>query len=260
MVLLGSSFVPYITAMVQVGNQARFGPSFVYNSSFETSSFDNGFIGFLGIIGVLSYVFGLIGSIAFFQFSLFAFQSLNPEDRNAAFYRTRAMVYSINLTIAGFSQYVLGAYRAIQLTDNTAYIQVAFYVVRNPWFALIVGFGQMLNGIWGLARSKRLWDTRKGNFQIAIGLGWLLQLALQVLGQPSTVPGSAGLAPTTAALSFGLNLMPAYLDWKAYSTLEEIELDYYGLEDVEEYVDESVRESVAGSAVSLDLKEATKTD
>jgi hypothetical protein len=41
----------------------------------------------------------------------------------------------------------------------------------------------------------------------------------------------AGLVPTVAAFSFSLNLMPAYLDFKARTVPERITEEYYGLND-----------------------------
>lgn len=70
-----------------------------------------------------------------------------------------------------------------------------------------------------------------GAFKLSIWMGWLVQLVLQIIVQPSILPGADGAAapPTLTAFAFGMNFMPAYLDYKANSLPAEIDRSYYGL-------------------------------
>lgn len=81
-----------------------------------------------------------------------------------------------------------------------------------------------------------------GAFVTAIWVGWLIQLVVQILIQPSVLPGStaAALPPTVTAFAFGMNFMPAYLDYKANSLPAEITDQYYGLDStlLPEHADE----------------------
>jgi len=82
-----------------------------------------------------------------------------------------------------------------------------------------------------MARSVGILDFGGGVFQMSVWFGWLVQLVLQIITQPSSFPGGmvAPIAPTVAAFAFGLNLMPAYLDSKASSMPEDVMTSrYYG--------------------------------
>ena len=69
-----------------------------------------------------------------------------------------------------------------------------------------------------------------GLFVCMIWAGWFIQLVVQIIVQPSILPGAAAARapPTLTAFSFGMNFMPAYLDSKAKSLPENIDADYYG--------------------------------
>ena len=69
-----------------------------------------------------------------------------------------------------------------------------------------------------------------GIFVCMIWVGWFIQLVIQIIVQPSILPGAvaARAPPTLTAFSFGMNFMPAYLDSKAKSLPENIDADYYG--------------------------------
>jgi len=70
-----------------------------------------------------------------------------------------------------------------------------------------------------------------GAFPVSIWFGWLVQLAMQIITQPGSLPGGAAAAnaPTVAAFAFGLNFMPAYLDSKARNTPDVLGPEYYGI-------------------------------
>lgn len=74
-----------------------------------------------------------------------------------------------------------------------------------------------------------------GAFVCSIWFGWLVQLVLQIMVQPSILPGAtaARAPPTLAAFAFGMNFMPAFLDSKASSMPVELSREYYGLEPLE---------------------------
>ena len=54
---------------------------------------------------------------------------------------------------------------------------------------------------------------------------------MMIMTQISWADGGAlaPAAPTIATLTFGLHLLPAFMDFKARTTSEEISEDYYGL-------------------------------
>jgi len=74
------------------------------------------------------------------------------------------------------------------------------------------------------------WVSRHGNvFVWSIWFGWIAQLVIQILVQPSILPGFAGLRepPELTAFCFGINFMPAFLDSKSRSLPESIEPQFY---------------------------------
>jgi len=235
-VLTQTAFIPYITDMTNIGRSARnreLGIPAVYN---PTQS-DFTFVGVMGILGVLSYGFTFVGSISFMQFSLYAYQTGEAKARNASYYRGRMGFYCGMLFVAGLAQLLLGAYIIHNFGGGElemGAIAVAMFVVNFPAISVFVGSVQICNAIWGLARFLNLGGLGECKtsyaYQISIFIGWILQFALQVLTQVGYLPngdGTDALALITA-LSFGLNLMPAYLDYKARTVPETIDADYYG--------------------------------
>lgn len=197
---------------------------------------DNRLMGAMGILAVVTYGFGLVGSIAFFQFSLFAFQNGKPGDRNSHYFRGRLGAYAFMYFLGGLTQLILGAFIIARFgVSPGGPIQVAFYLINVPVFSVIVGLVQSLNGLWGFLRAFRLltFGDNDNSYQASIAVGWLIQMALQVIGQACWLPGSVGasLAPIVAAFSIGQTMMPAYLDYKMRNTPLTIEASYYGEED-----------------------------
>lgn len=192
------------------------------------------------ILGITSYGFTFVGSIAFMQFSLYAYQVGKPEDRPASYFRGRMGLYCGMLVLAGISQLLLGAeltkkYGGGSLTRGP--IGGAMYVVTFPVISIVVGFVQIVNGIWGIARSCGFYIISwEGDYiyQAAICFGWILQLALQIFVQVGYIPGNllAASPAVTATVSFGLSLMPAYLDYRTRNTPEALEKEHYGEMDV----------------------------
>jgi hypothetical protein len=101
---------------------------------------------------------------------------------------------------------------------------------------------QVLNGMWGIMRQCRVFKPNDGGaFVCSIYFGWLVQLVLQIMVQPSILPGPTSLQvpPTVTAFAFGMNFMPAYLDSKANSLPAEISREYYGLNPLpDDYIDD----------------------
>lgn len=91
----------------------------------------------------------------------------------------------------------------------------------------------MVNGIWGMLRKAGVLKSEDGGaFVSSVWFGWFVQLVLQIIVQPSILPGAAAARapPTLTAFSFGMNFMPAFLDSKANSLPPKISREYYGLE------------------------------
>jgi len=244
-----TAFIPYISGMVGVGNQIVNGPSFIMGvSSYGHTQMDNNFIGSMGILAIFAYGFGFLGAVSFLQFSLYAYQSGKPQDRNASYYRGRAGFYSFILFVAGVSQFLLGAYTLARFGSNltAAPVQVAFYVVPYPAIAIVVGLLQIINASWAFVRTFYPHSNSDNySLQASIAFGWLTQLVLQIVTQVGVLPAAAaGLAPVITAFAFGLNLMPAWLEYKARSVAETIDPGYYGLDTSEGSSEEEEMEPV----------------
>lgn len=245
-----TAFIPYITDMTNVGRTARDGEGFI-PADYYPSQRDYNLVGAMIILGIISYGFTFVGSISFMQFSLYAYQAGKPEDRPASYYKGRMGFYCGMLVIAGASQFALGAYLTMQydggaLTNGP--IGGAMYLVNFPIISIVVGFVQIMNGLWGLARSVGFlfFFEDDYSYQGSIAFGWILQLSLQIFSQVGYLPGDmAAAAPAViATLSFGLNLMPAYLDYKARDTPEMISKEYYcDLDTTEEQVEHKMEEA-----------------
>jgi len=139
--------------------------------------------------------------------------------------------------LAGLSQLMLGSFIQRNFGSGAlpATIGVAMYRVNFPAISITVGVIQVLNSLWGFARSYGVGvrGEKDINYQISMFAGWFLQVVLQAIVQVSYSPGGE-LAPastTITAMSVGLNMMPAYLDYKSRTVPEEITPDYYGMEE-----------------------------
>jgi len=234
-VITQTAFIPYLTDMTGIGRAAR--DEGLVPAVFEATRTDNNVVGICGILGVIAYGFTFVGSISFMQFSLYNYQTGKAASRNASYYRGRMGFYCTMLFAAGFSQLLLGSYIGANFVAGKLEtpIAVAMYVVNFPIASIIVGSVQILNSLWGLARFRNIAGLGERNncltFQASILMGWFVQFILQIVFQVGFLPGgeqSQALAAITA-LSLGLNLMPAYLDFKANTVPEEINADYYGL-------------------------------
>ena len=237
-VFVQTAFIPYITDMVNIGRTARDAKMFI-PEDYMPSQTDYNVVGAFAILSVIAYGFTFVGSISFMLFSLYAYQNGKPESRNAAYYRGRMGFYCGMLLLAGIAQLVLGSYINTNFGGGELEfgpIAVAMYVVSFPAITIFVGLTQILNGIWGLARCWKLKGFPESEdsytYQISIFIGWFLQFVLQAVTQVGYLPGgdaSQAVAIITS-LSVGLNLMPAYLDFKAHTMPEVFKAGYYTLE------------------------------
>jgi hypothetical protein len=240
MILTQTAFIPYFTGMVEVGRAARTGMAFI-PADYNPTESQVHFVGAMGILGIMSYGFTFVGSISFMQFSLYAYQAGKPESRPSKYYNGRMAFYTGMLFVAGLSQLLLGSFLASNFGEGGSLpfgpIAVKMYVVNFPAISILVGLVQICNAVWGFVRSRGLLigGSNSSNislFQVSMFAGWFLQVTLQIITQVSYSVGGtfAPAAPTVFCLSFGLNLMPAFLDFKMRNTPETILPEFYGLE------------------------------
>ena len=112
---------------------------------------------------------------------------------------------------------------------------VAMYTVYYPEMTIAMGTLQMVIGYFGIARHLDIVPASAGNhhFQAAILLQWTLMLAVQFLTQISLSfedECPRGL-PEMVLLSVGLNVLPAFLDYKMRTTPFNIPPSFYDLHD-----------------------------
>lgn len=178
------------------------------------------------------------------QFSLYAFQNSTPEERHSSYFASRLGFYSLVLCLAGISQLMLGAYllTSFDISEGKlsgGFVSVGPYTVVYPSMSMLVGALQVINGLWGFARSL---DVAHGGpddiiYGCSMAFQWMTMIGIQFICQIGYLPSNtkAGVAPTMVAMSFGLNFMTPFLDHKMRNTLEDIPVDYYGCSDEYEY-------------------------
>lgn len=194
----------------------------------------------MGVLAIISYWFGMLGSISLLLGSLQKFQEGKPEERPGSYYQGRLLFYSLVLALGGFAQLVVGAHLESIYNlgggplPNGAFVKVAMLLIRYPSLAITVGVVQIAIAIWGVLRYYGVLKPQDGGaFVAAVWFGWLVQLVLQIMVQPSILPGAvaARAPPTLTAFAFGMNFMPAFLDSKANSMPDDSEItpEYYGI-------------------------------
>jgi hypothetical protein len=238
MVMIQTAWISYITEMVVIGEASRHSveKNIFIPLAYEPTDSDVQFMGAVGIISLMMYAFAFIGSMSFMVWSLHSYTTNDPGIHCGSYFKGRMTFYSAVLAVAGFMQFLLGCYLESRFNTNTAendVIAVSVFVVSFPEISIYVGLLQMINGVWGVARSFDMCmmkDMDMQVFQYSMGFQWLNVLILQIVVQVSYLTGDlkANLAPILAALSLGLNLMPAYLDHKMNTMPETMPDDYYG--------------------------------
>ena len=238
MVITQLAWIPYIVDLTATGRGAQSDPAdntFI-PTAYNPTSFDVKFIGAMGVLSIIGYGFGFLGSLSFMEFSLFAYQSGKPQDRSGVYYRSRMSFYMMLLSLVGFTQLCVGSLSLSiagsgPLGDGP--IAVAAYVVFFPEISIFIGLLQLVMGLWGLARrfGSLVGGADDHSYQIAMAFTWCCVLSMMVMTQVSWAAGDtiAGASPTIATLTFGIHLLPAFLDFKARSTPDVLPEDYYGV-------------------------------
>lgn len=187
----------------------------------------------MGIVAIATYGLAFVGSISFMVFCLHAYNAGKPEERSGSYFRGRLGFYSCILALGGLVQMMLGAYCRVAF-DRTVLdegpVGAAFLIVSYPAISIFVGLIQVVNGIWGIVRSLGCHNgPNDAYYQILLAVQWVLVLSLQCIVQVGYLPGGelAAAAPSIAAVSLGINLMPAFLDHKMRSLPSQFDADYY---------------------------------
>lgn len=226
------AFVPYVSDMVFVGIAARDRSDAMIPSGYEAEQSDYNFVAAMGILSILVYGFAFVGSISFMLFSLHSFEREKPH--NATYYRKRLFVYCTALLLAGFAQLSLGSYVMFEfgtgdLTKASGPIGVAMLTVTFPEMNIVVGILQVYNAVWGILRGGNVVESNDNAFAASVFFGWLIQYILQVLTQIGHLEGGTkgSAAAGVTAVMIGLNLMPAFLDYKVRSIPEVLDIYFY---------------------------------
>jgi hypothetical protein len=233
LVIVQTAWIPYITDMTNVGKLAATGAAFIppiYNPTVSEVHA----VGAFGILGVFSYGACFLGSLAFMIFSLFAYQAGKPGDRSASYFRGRLRVYSFLVFVAGVAQLsfgvlVLSEYGSGPLVPAPG---VAMFTVTFPEISIFVGLIYILNGTFGFFRATLSYPKGEDNtFQYGIAFQYFCTVVLMIVVQISYLPGGAlaAAAPSRSCLTLGAHVLPAFLDFKARSTPENLPENYYGL-------------------------------
>ncbi len=247
------SWVPFATGIIQVGvatsspyitdTTTSWSEELVFLEEYVVNPFipedylpnknDVIFLGCMGILGLISYGVGFFGSLAFLEFSLYSFDAGKPTRRDGTYYRGRLLFYSFVVLIAGMSQILFGAYIIFEFGGGrlSPPIGVAMYRVSFPEITVAVGAIQMVVGYHGVGNYLRLFPVgpNNNNFQILALIGWVLQLILQYIVQIGYVEGNANSAALTslALYSFGISILPPFLDYKMRTTPISFNEEYY---------------------------------
>jgi hypothetical protein len=232
-----SAFIPYITDMTNVGKLAQMpvdANTFI-PQAYNPTETDVRFVGAMGILAIITYGFAFVGGISFMVFCLHAYNIGKPEERSGSYFQGRLGFYGGILAVAGLVQMMLGAYCRVAfgfgvLEDGP--VQAAMLTVTFPILSVFVGLFQVLMGVWAVFRSV---GYHKGpndfGFQIFLAFQWMLVLTIQCITQIGYLPEGAlaAAAPSFAAMSLSLTLMPAFLDHKMRTLPRQFSVDYYTL-------------------------------
>mmetsp|Transcript_19495 Transcript_19495/g.28675 ORF Transcript_19495/g.28675 Transcript_19495/m.28675 type:complete len:636 (-) Transcript_19495:99-2006(-) len=235
-VLTQFGWLPLIGRVIQIFLDMSSDPSnnkFI-DKSYNPDTLDVMFFGWVGIIATVAYVGTFVGSLAFFQFSIYAYQVGRAVDRPSSYYKSRALYYNFLLLLAGSSLAISGVYilRRHDAGPLSPPINIAnIYVVTYPEMSIFVGVLQVVIAFTGFARCVRLHRgfNTSHSFQVKCFLTWIFMVVIQILVQlghdgSNTVDISGS---TLGCLFLALIFMPAFLDFKMYETPKKITLDFY---------------------------------
>lgn len=238
------------------------------HSTYDPSLQDIRFFGAMGFFGILGWYVGLMGSLSLIVFALHAFQTGNPESRNRAFYQSRLVFYSVFALLAAGSQLLLGVY--VMGTFGRGPLQrpvtVAMYVIVYPEIAVACGCVQAVTALFGFARAAGV-SAQPDNhlYQCMAWFSWFVTIAGTAMAQVYLLPGAdgAGRAPTLSVLTFGIHMLPAFLDFKMRNLPFAFPLDYYNttaMVDVEDGVTMNEAGSESGSDVNVEQPKTTEIE
>lgn len=257
------AWMPFITDLTDVGKAARSGAAFI-PPAYDPSEGDVKFVGAMGMMGILGYGTGFLGSLAFIQFSLYAFQAGKPDARNGSYYKGRLTFYSFCLFVVGLSQLMLGSYVRTNIGSGpleSGPVAVAMYIVHFPEISIFVGVVQVLNALFGMARSFGMHSGSNDHiFQATTYFQWLCTVTFQILVQVAYAPGgaAAAAAPSQTMLTMGINFIVAYLDYKMRSTPDELPHDYYFIEEASDSDKEEVEVEDVEAVANLEVEAVAK--
>ena len=229
-VLVQLAWIPYVTDLQMLVRMALdasdedvfIGTSLEDDDGYILTKTDTQFIASMGFLGVLGYGLGMVGSMAFMAFALYAFQSGKPEARPGSYYRGRLVFYCFFLALCGLSQMLLGTYIytgidvspfSMVLLDYP--IEISMYSVAYPEIAVYVGCVQIVIALFGMVRARGF-IKNNSLFQMACFWNWLVILSLTIctqlyFNQDASIMGTPA---SRVCLMMGINLFPAYLDYK----------------------------------------------
>jgi hypothetical protein len=201
------------------------------------------FFGAMGIMGIIAYGVAFFGALAFTEFTLYAFDMNKPMARNAEYYRGRLLFYTFILVLAGTSQLLLGVYSLTEYGSGPLEppLVVAMYTISFPEIAITLGILQMLVGYFGMARYLGYVPVGPKNheYQIMLLIQFIAMVALQYLTQIGYAPDNddedegattgAGTIISLVLLSVGLNVLPAFLDYKMRTMPQPVTKEYFGI-------------------------------
>ncbi|KAL3914682.1 MAG: hypothetical protein SGILL_006005 [Bacillariaceae sp.] len=200
--------------------------------SYDPTAQDVRFVGAMGFLGIVAWYVGLFGSLSSIQFTLYAFQSGNPESRNKAYYQSRYIFYSTIFLLAGASQLLLGVYIMKEFGSGPLPrpISTAMYVVMYPEISIGVGALQASTALYGFVRASGVTATPTNHYyQCTIWFCWLVTIAGTAMAQVYSLPDGmgAGRAPSLVVLTLSLHLLLSFVDFKMRTIPHQFPLEYY---------------------------------
>lgn len=234
MIIIQTAWIGYITDMTAVGRASKLPAEMngFIPLAYDPEDIDVKFVGSMGILGIMCYGFAFVGPMAFMVWSLNAYTTGKTDSHGGNYFKGRMDCYSGALVLAGCVEFLLGVWCQARFDMNVLEdgpVTVAFFVVTYPGISIYIGLLQMINGIWGIARARGYLQIKNNIYQVSLGFQWINVLVLQDIVQLSYSSGGmlAPVAPTLAAWTLGLSLMPAYLDHKMSTLPETFPDDYY---------------------------------
>lgn len=237
MFAIQTAWIGYIVGMTATGREAKLSAedNVFIPLAYSPNDTDVKFVGAVAILGIFAYGFAFAGSVAFMVWCLHAYTTGVPETRSGDYFKGRMNAYVGVLLLAGLVQFLLGVWCQARFGTNVLKdgpVTVAFWTITYPGINMFVGLLQMMNGVWGMARIRGLCEAKPNFYQFSLAFQWICVLCLQDITTFAYWGATmAPAAPTFAAFSLPLSLMPAFLDHKRTSLSLTFSDDYYGVPD-----------------------------